>query len=144
MKLPFGFDYYMKKSIVRKISPDVSRADFLLEESKKSFKGLRLRIRKLGIDEFSANSIIKDVHDIIMQSLRAKMLLAGFSASENFAHEAEVSYMRPLKFSDFDISFVNTLRASRNRINYYGKIFEEKYAKECYNFLKSNHEKFGI
>ena len=63
------------------------------------------------------------------------MLKEGLIASGNYAHEAEVSYMNELKFTDYEISFVNVLRSSRNGINYYGKIFEEDYAKECYNFL---------
>jgi len=142
MRNLLGFQYYIKKGIIKKRKPDKSRAEFLIEESKKSFKGLKIRVGKLGIDQYSANSIIKDVHDIIIQSLRAKMLLEGLYASGNYAHEAEVAYMKELKFNEFDVSFVNTLRASRNGINYYGKIFEEKYAEECYKFLIKNRNKF--
>ncbi len=144
MRKLFEFEYYLQKGIVKKRRQDKSRAEFLIEESKKSFKGLKIRINKLGIDQFSANSIIKDVHDIIMQSLRAKMLLIGFYSSGNYAHESEVAYMKEIDFNEFDISFVNNLRASRNGINYYGKIFEEKYAEECYKFLIQNHKKFGV
>jgi len=144
VKLPFEFSYYLKKGIVKRISKDISRSEFLYNESKKSYKGLKIRVNKLGIDEFSANSIIKDIHDIIIQIIRAKMLLKGFIASGNYAHEAEVSYLRELDFTDAEISFVNVLRASRNGINYYGKIFEKDYAKECYEFLKVASVKFGI
>jgi len=142
MRNLFEFEYYLKKGIVKKRRPEKSRAEFLIEESKKSLIGLKLRVEKMGIDKFNANSIIKDIHDIIVQSLRAKMLLAGFYASGNYAHEAEVAYMKKLEFNDFEISFVNVLRASRNGINYYGKSFEEKYAKECYAFLIKNYKKF--
>ncbi len=141
MKLPFEFNYYLEKGIVRKIKPDVSRANFLYNESKKSFKGLKIRVEKLGIDEFSANSIIKDIYDIIMQMVRSKMLIHGLVASGNYAHESEVAYLRELKFTDLEISFVNILRASRNGINYYGRMFDKNYAMDCYNFLEltSNH-----
>ena len=135
MNLPFDFAYYLKKEIVKKQSPNIPRSEFLIKETKKSLIGLKNRIEKLGIDEFSANSIIKDIHDIIIEKIRAKMFLDGYNASGNFAHEAEVAYMKPLGFSDFEVSFVNELRQARNGINYYGKIYEKSYAQVCYNFL---------
>ena len=135
MNLPFDFNYYLKERIVRKQSSNLPRAEFLIKETQKSFIGLKNRVEKLGIDEFNANSVIKDIHDIIIEKIRAKMLLDGYNASGNFAHEAEVSYMKNLGFSDFEISFVNELRQARNGINYYGKIYEKNYAKSCYEFL---------
>lgn len=141
MNLPFAFDFYIEQGIVKKHSPNPSRAEFLIKEADKSLIGLKNRIEKLGIDEFGANSIIKDIHDIIVQKIRAKMLLEGFSASGNFAHEAEVAYMKTLKFSGYEVSFVNELRKARNGINYYGKIFEKQYAEECWNFLNSISDK---
>ena len=80
MNLPFEFIYYLKKRIVRKISKDYSRADFLQKESRKSFEGLKIRVKKLGIDEFSANSIIKDVHDIIIQVIKIKNVKRRFNS----------------------------------------------------------------
>lgn len=135
MNLPFDFQYYLKEGIVKKQSPNIPRSEFLKEESNKSFIGLTNRIEKLGIDEFSANSIIKDIQDIILEKLRSKMLLEGLNASGNYAHEAEVAYMRVLNFSDYEISFVNELRQARNGITYYGKIYEVSYATKCYKFL---------
>lgn len=135
MNLPFDFDYYLNEKIVRKQSPSIPRAEFLIKETQKSFIGLKNRVEKLGIDEFNANSVIKDIHDIIIEKIRAKLLLDGYNASGNFAHEAEVAYMKNLSFSDFEVSFVNELRQARNGINYYGKLYEKDYAKSCYEFL---------
>ena len=135
MNLPFDFNYYLNEKIVKKQSPNIPRAEFLIRETQKSLIGLKNRIEKLGIDEFNANSIIKDIHDIIIEKIRAKLFLEGYNATGNFAHEAEVAYMRNLGFSDFEISFVNELRQARNGINYYGKIYEKDYAKSCFNFL---------
>jgi len=98
----------------------------------------------MKINELNSNSIIKDIHDIIIQLIRSKMLIQGFSASGNYAHESEVAYMRKLNFSDYEISFTNKLRASRNGINYYGKIFEKEYAQECYIFLKNIAKKINL
>lgn len=135
MNLPFDFKYYLKEKIVRKQSPNIPRAEFLIKETQKSFIGLKNRVEKLGIDEFNANSVIKDIHDIIIEKIRAKMLLDGYNASGNFAHESEVAYMKNISFSDFEVSFVNELRQARNGITYYGKIYEKDYAKSCYEFL---------
>ena len=105
-------------------------------------KGYKVKIKKFyspylksKIDEYNANSIIKDVQDIILEKIRAKMMLDGYSASGNFAHEAEVAYMKLLGFSEQEVSFANELRQSRNSISYYGKLFEEDYAKKCFEFL---------
>ena len=135
MNLPFDFNYYLNEKIVRKQSPNIPRAEFLIKETQKSFIGLKNRVEKLGIDEFNANSVIKDIHDIIIEKIRAKLLLDGYNASGNFAHEAEVAYMKNLSFSDFEVSFVNELRQARNGINYYGKLYEKDYAQSCYEFL---------
>ena len=141
MNIPFNFQYYISQGIVKKSTFGSSRAEFLINETKKSIIGLNRVIKKIGIDEFSVNSIIKDIQDIILEMIRAKMLLDGFSASGNNAHEAEVSYLKVLNFSDADVSEVNELRKARNSITYYGKIYEVEYAKKVYVLLKSLYPK---
>jgi hypothetical protein len=141
MNLPFDFDYYLVKGIVNKTSKNIPRAEFLINESSKSMIGLKTRIDKLGIDEFNANSIIKDSQDIILEMIRAKMFLEGFSASGNFAHEAEISYLTELGFPEKEVSFANELRAARNGINYYGKLYEVEYAKKVVDFLMKVYPK---
>jgi hypothetical protein len=141
MNSPFNFEYYISQGIVKKSTFGSSRAEFLINETKKSLIGLNRVIKKIGIDEFNTNSIIKDIQDIILEMIRAKMLIDGFSASGNNAHEAEVAYMKILGFSDADISEVNELRKARNSITYYGKIYEVEYAKKVYVLLKSIYPK---
>ncbi len=135
MKLPKEFGYYLEKGIIKKRAPDKPRAEFLLKETEKSLRGLKERIRKIPIDEFNANSIIKDCYDIIMEQIRAKILLAGYSASGSFAHEGEISYLKKIGFPDSEISFLNELRYFRNSIMYYGKILDTDYAKKVFDFL---------
>ena len=137
MNLPYDFDYYLKRGIVRKKQPNFSRAEFLLKEAGKSLIGLNERINKIGINEFNSNSIIKDAHDILIQSVRAEMLLDGLEASGNFAHEAEIAYMKKLNISNADIIQANEIRQARNGINYYGKIFDVEYAKKTVRLMKN-------
>lgn len=122
---------------------DRSRAEFLITEAEKSFRGLIKRLEIMGIDEDNANSIIKDCYDIIMELIRAKLLLVGYNSAGQFAHEAEVSYLRKLKFPDPEISFLNDLRYFRNSVTYYGKLLEPGYAKQVVEFTKKIYPKLN-
>ena len=136
MKLPNEFEYYVSKGIIRKISPDKPRAEFLIKESEISFEGLKERVKVMGINDKNANSIIKDCYDIIMEKTRAKLFLKGYSSFGNHAHEAEISYLRNLDFPDNEISFLNELRYFRNSIVYYGKLLDAEYAEKVFSFIK--------
>ena len=141
MKLPKEFEYYVQRGIIKKQAPDKPRAEFLLKETETSLKGLKNRVKIMNIDEFNANSIIKDCYDIIIEIIRAKLLLKGYSASGNYAHEGEISYLKKLGFPDSEISFLNELRYFRNSITYYGKILDKEYALKVFNFLNKVYPK---
>lgn len=136
MKLPKEFEYYIKKGIIRKISPDISRSKFLLEEAKNSLIGLNERIKIIGINNNNANSIIKDCYDIIMEIIRSRLLNIGYTASGQYSHEAEVSYLINLDYPEADIIFLNELRYFRNSITYYGKMLDHDYAKRVFKFTE--------
>lgn len=136
MRLPKEFEYYLKKGVVRKLTPDKPRAEFLIKESEVSLEGLNERIKIIGINNKNANSIIKDCYDIMMELIRAKLLLSGYSSSGSHAHEGEISYLKKLGFPDSEISFLNELRYYRNSVTYYGKILDKEYAEKVFNFLK--------
>ena len=70
-----------------------------------------------------------------MGLIRAKLLIKGFSSSGEGDHEAEVSFMRTLGFSEKETRFLNDLRYFRNGILYYGKHFDEGYGKRVMDFL---------
>ncbi len=144
MKLPNEFKYYIEKKIARKVFPNKPRAEFLIHEAEESFEGLNERIKIIGINEKNANSIIKDCYDIIMEKIRAKLFLDGYSASGNFAHESEIAYLKNLGFPENEISFLNELRYFRNSITYYGKILDKEYAEKVYNFLNKFLKKFVV
>jgi len=141
MNLPKEFDEYVKKGVVKKCSIDKSRAEFLINESQNSLDGLYERIEIIGINDKNANSIIKDCYDILMELIRAKLLLTGYSSAGQFAHEAEVSYLKKLGFSDIEVSFLNDLRYFRNSVTYYGKILDKEYAKKVLDFTNGIYPK---
>ena len=136
MKPLKAFDEYVKEGTARKQSPDKLRAKFLISESESSYKILITFIEKMGLNDDNANHIIKNAYDIIMELIRAKMYIDGFATTGKGAHEAEVSYLAEIGFSDKDIDFANDLRYFRNGIMYYGKKFDKTYAKKVLVFLK--------
>ena len=141
MKLPDEFERYINKNIARKTKPDKQKAEFLINESETSLRGVKKRLDLMGIDDDNVNSIVKDCYDIIMELVRAKLLLDGYVASGNYAHESEISYLRKLNFLDSEILFLNELRYSRNSITYYGKILDKEYAEKVVEFLNDIYPK---
>src|SRR3989338_10023111 len=99
------FDEFIKNGSVKLQKPDRSRADFLTKEAENSHAFLQEKITKLGIRQDNANDYVKSCYDILMELIRAKMLLKGYNASGIGAHEAEVSYMRVLGFDEKDVQF---------------------------------------
>lgn len=141
MKPIKNFDEFLDFGTVKKQAPDRSRAKFLIKEAELSFEGLNERTEKMGINDKNANSIIKDSYDIFMELIRAKMLLDGYNASGQGAHEAEVSYMKNLGFSENEIQFANQLRYFRNGMVYYGTILDNEYAEKVVQFVKKIYPK---
>lgn len=140
MKLPKDFEEYLLIGVIRKIKPDIQKSDFLVKSSELSFRGLKKRVKLMGIDEENTNSIIKDCYDLLMDLIRARLSLDGYTSSGNFSHEAEISYLKSLKFEENKIRFLNELRYNRNSINYYGKIFDKEYAQKVVKFTKDNYQ----
>lgn len=141
MNLPNDFEEYVKRGTIRKSSINKPRAKFLINESQKTFNSLIKRLEVLGIDEDSANSIVKDCYDVLMELIRACILLDGYNSSGSYAHEAEVSYLRKMEFGDKDISFLNDIRYFRNSVTYYGKILTVDYANKTAEFTKKHIQK---
>lgn len=131
-----NFDEFTRNGIVRKQSIDKSRANFLVMESERDYDSLLDMIKKLNITENNANLFVKSCYDILMEIIRAKLLMAGYNASGAGAHEAEISYMRVLGFKEADVQFADQLRFFRNGILYYGTFIDKEYAEKVVEFTK--------
>lgn len=141
MKAIKKFDWFIRENIVKKQNIDKSRAEFLIKESEKDYLCLLEMIEKLGVNEGNANTFIKSCYDILMELIRAKMLLEGYNASGFGAHEAEVSYMRVLNFNERDVQFADQIRFFRNGMLYYGTIIDKAYAEKVIEFTKKVYPK---
>ncbi|MBI2507661.1 hypothetical protein HYV89_01785 [Candidatus Woesearchaeota archaeon] len=135
------FDEFIKDNVVKKQSADKSRAEFLIKESENSYTNLLEKIQKIKLNDANANDFVKSCYDILMELIRAKMLLAGYNASGFGAHEAEVSYMRVLEFDEKDVQFADQMRFFRNGMLYYGTILDKSYAEKVIYFTKRIYSK---
>jgi|SRR3989338_4906723 len=134
MSMPDDFSVYVKKGTIKISGVNKPRANFLINESQKTCNGLKKRLDVMGIDEDNANSIVKDCYDVVMELVRARLLLDGYNPSGLFAHEAEVSYLDNMGFKERDILFLNDMRYFRNSVTYYGKILTVDYAEKVAEF----------
>jgi len=129
MKAVRDFKDFLKEGIVKRQGADKSRAEFLIRGSEQDYQAILKMIKKLEINDENANTYIKNCYDVLMEIMRAKMLLDGYNASGFGAHEAEVSYLRELGFSENDVQFANQLRFFRNGLLYnYGAMLDKEYA----------------
>lgn len=135
------FESFIKAGIVKKQFPDKSRAEFLVKESEKGLKTLSESISKIPINKDNANNYIKMCYDIMMELIRAKMLLQGYNASGQGAHESEVSYLRKLNFKEAEVQFLDQIRFFRNGMIYYGTSLDKEYAEKVVKFLKDIYPK---
>ena len=136
-----NFNEFITNGIVKKQSPDKSRAEFLIKEANQNYQYLIELIKKMGITDLNANDYIKKCYDILTELIRAKMLLEGYNSSGFGAHEAEVSYMRILDFKENDVQFLDQMRFFRNGMLYYGTILDKEYAEKVIKFTKDNYQK---
>ena len=141
MKAIRKFEEFLRDNTVKKQSIDKSRAEFLIKESENSYNNLLEMIQKIKLNDVNANSFVKSCYDILMELIRAKMLLEGYNASGFGAHEAEVSYMRILGFNEIDVQFADQLRFFRNGITYYGTILDKAYAEKVIEFTNKIYPK---
>ena len=133
------FDEFIRQGIVKKQSPDKSRAEFLAKEAEQTYLNLLEMINKIGIKDKNANDYVKVCYDILTELIRAKMLLNGYNASGFGAHEAEISYLRNLGFKENDVRFADQMRFFRNGMLYYGTILDRVYAEKVILFTKEKY-----
>ncbi len=132
-----NFKEYLAKGIARKVSQNKPRAYSLIEDSEKRENFLNRAIKNINLSNDNANYFIEEVYDILISITRAKMFIDGFEASGNNAHEAEVSYLKEIKFLDFEINLMNEIRRFRNGIKYYGKRYTKEEAEKIIDFMNS-------
>lgn len=126
------FQEYLSLRVVHKQRPNPERAEALIAEAEKKRIFMLKVIEKLSPEEIEPNFTVENCYDILMELIRAAMFLEGYNSQNS--HEAEVSYLRIINFSEADTLFMDELRYFRNGIKYYGRILEKEYATKVLQF----------
>jgi len=129
-----SFDEFLSHGIIKKQSVNKQRAKSLVKEAYDKKQFLTIALNKIPTKDMNSNFVIDSSYDIIMELIRAKMFLDGFNSSNS--HEAEVSYLHKLDFSEYDVRFLDELRYNRNGIKYYGALFDKEYANKVLEFME--------
>jgi len=137
------FEDYVKEKIVKKITPDINRAAYLKKEALNRRKFILELLNVKELNDENANYFIELAYDVIMELIRSKMFEKGFRASGHYAHEAEISFLSELGFSEDKLIFADDLRKARNGILYYGKKFEKEFALKVIGFMNDTVKKLA-
>lgn len=138
---PKKFEEFERERIVTRRNPDKNRALSIIKEAENKKDFLEEVLKKIPLEKQNPNFIVDHCYDIILENVRAIMLLKGINASGNFAHEAEVSYLGVLGFPDTEVQFVDLMRYYRNGIKYYGTMLDLDYAKQVLEFFNKLYPK---
>ena len=136
MRFPKLFEEFIKEGIVNRIAINKERARSLTKESERKMNSLNEQLEKIGVKDENANDYVEYCYDIISYLIRAKLYLEGYNASGQGAHEAEISYLRVLEFTEKEIQFADQMRYFRNGILYYGTALDKEYAEKIIDFTK--------
>lgn len=132
-----NFEEHLMKGIIRKVSPNRQRAISLTEDSDKRYSFLIQVIKNLPLTDDNANYFIEEVYDILIGLIRAKLFIEGYETSGNYAHEAEISYLKKTDFLEAEITTMDEIRQFRNGIKYYGRRYTKEEADNAIKFMDS-------
>ena len=128
------FEEFLDSGIVKKQTPNRERALSLIEEAQKKKRFLEVSLKTIPPEDMNANFIVDSCYDIIMELIRAKMLIDGFNPGTS--HEAEISYMERIGFQETKLRFANEIRYYRNGTKYYGTVLSMEYGVKVLTFME--------
>jgi len=132
------FKEFITSGIIKKQTPNRERALSLIEESQHKKEFLEISLQSIPHEKMNANFIVDQCYDILMELIRAKMFMEGYNAGNS--HEAEVSFLQVLGFSESEVRFMNELRYYRNGIKYYGTILDMEFAEKVLKFMNKMYK----
>src|SRR3990167_837765 len=134
-----SFEEFVKSGKVKKQTPNMHRALSIVKEAEGKRDFLEISLKNIPPEKMNANFIADSCYDILIELIRAKMLIDGYNSGSS--HEAEVSYLGNLGFSESDIRFMDDLRYYRNGTKYYGTVLSKDYSDKVLEFMKKLYPK---
>ena len=107
-----------------KITPDKEKAQSILRMVDTTIE----MIKGLDVIKFSSN-MTKEYYDIIRELVSVVLLLDGYKTYGEGAHKKLVEYLQShyKEFSEYEISLIDDLRITRNKIAYDGFFVDKDY-----------------
>jgi len=107
-----------------KITPNKEKAKSILKMVETTIE----MINNLDVDKFSSN-ITKEYYEVIRELLSIVLLLDGYKTYGEGAHKKLIEYVKKnyKEFSKYEISLIDNLRNTRNKIAYDGFFVEKDY-----------------
>lgn len=129
------FESFIKRKIVKRISPDIQRAKKLVKDGRD-----RLRDVKLLDMNKMPKLIFENIYDALRDFLLAILLNDGYKTS---SHEAPISYLSKKNFDIYIIERLNQFRYKRNGSKYYGEAISIQEAEDIKYFYSQIKEKIN-
>ncbi len=113
----------MEENLI-KITPNKEKAKSILKMVDTTLN----MVRDINVSKFSSN-VTKEYYDIIRELITVVLLLDGYKTYGERAHKKLVDYLRInyKEFNEYEISLINDLRITRNKIAYDGFFVEKDY-----------------
>ncbi|MBU1129545.1 MAG: hypothetical protein KJ949_02870 [Nanoarchaeota archaeon] len=124
------FKYYVDNNFVKKGSPDISKANSLIEKAEGRIK---FSIKSKEINKDNPSYIFEDIYECLREALQSLMAIKGYKP---YSHEAIVSFLKKFhNFKESDVEFFNRYRILRNKSVYGCEKISIEICKNALNFL---------
>lgn len=116
-----------------KITPNKEKAKSILKMVDTTIE----MIKVIDLAKFSSN-VTKEYYDVIRELMTVVLLLDGYKTYGEGAHKKLVEYLQSnyKEFNEYEISLIDDLRITRNKIAYDGFFVEKDYIKRKINDIK--------
>jgi len=119
----------MEEGLIR-ITPNKEKTKSILNMVETTLE----MIKHIDIAKFSSN-ITKEYYDIIRELMTVVLLLDGYKTYGEGAHKKLIEYLKAnyKEFDEYEISLIDDLRITRNKIAYDGFFVEKDYIERKIN-----------
>lgn len=116
-----------------KVTPDKEKAQSILKMVDTTIE----MIKVIDVTKFSSN-VTKEYYDVIRELLSVVLLLDGYKTYGERAHKRLVEYIQSnyKEFSGYEISLIDDLRITRNKITYDGFFVDKEYIERKINDIQ--------
>ena len=107
-----------------KVTPNKEKAESILKMVNTTIK----MINVIDVNKFSSN-VTKEYYDVIRELISVVLLLDGYKTYGEGVHKKLVEYLQSnyKEFNEYEISLIDDLRITRNKIAYDGFFVEKDY-----------------